>query len=1058
MLDSDSDSEVYERDSQSQFVSKEGDDEVLWEVVEITAEKQNFYKVRWAGVDPQTNKPWAQSWVTKSDCTDDLVHEWKRKKLKKNKKGISAFWSCNEPMTPTSPGSKGRASGASHTPTRVSAASSSTATKRSIRTSNALTISPEKKGKRSRSSALFDDDATEDATAQKSIRPKKRRKISVQKSTSDTDTAYTRSRKGKKSVASESESDTPAKVVSTREEEGGESDNEGSSRRRSVTPTPRDPVRRSPEQDAMYWKYKSGKISTPIKKKAKRSSESVADSPFSSSDEIEEIVPPPPPSPPSPAAQGAELPDATPPPEMYEYVDFDPDPPPQTNGHRVSAHTNGAKDDSYRRGIVPETQSSNNTQPRSQLPAQPLVPQRQPSTPPPEVQPVVELDSDHPSGSERNKTPTKPSRQPTLILPAPPSTPGRSSLIARMKPRTPSSSFISLTDHGADIIYDHKRLEVHQEEEEEELDDVDPVDTQPPRTTENKGARALRTIPQLSPAVFRSHLPPAASTSSHPSHRGTESTAAEESDEAEVQDLVSSIEQFSSPEKAGRKRKIGQPKARSRKGKERAIEEPSEDSATEDEDSSLEEAVRARGRQLAARARAKEVQRQREYNGEPDEGKRKTFSDLISAKARGKEAEKPRSDAWWLQKKVGKQKRVSSEPVEEQPPVRPMTETQIERLRGEEEESTQDLMMEAAGSRPAEEVEMAQDWKLEVLSQEVPAIPEELEPILISQDDELATRPRSKSKSSSHSRHSVQRTRSKENLVLPPTASMPSPTPIESQEQDNAPDFIATLALLNEKSQEIAALREALLAAQAPRPRELELEQELQTVRASLEAAQTSVADSERRVSDALRGKESAEKEREVFRDCYAKASGFATTIREENAELEKQAKIAKEQATTGVEAVKAMYSGRVKALEDDVIMYKRLATFIMEKDVRTNDEVRKRAAEEPELRARCGELAKENRVLKNEIVELRDDLEDKEIRVNYLERQLNMWKNQTTMLNADLNKVKSAQEGVDRVYQCGWRIDDALNVPCEQVFTTYDEFEKHMFSDKHLHNEQVNE
>ncbi|KAF8960772.1 hypothetical protein BDZ97DRAFT_1594011, partial [Flammula alnicola] len=50
----------------------------LWEVIEITAEKGNTYKVRWKGNDPKTMKPWPQSWVKKTDCTDDLVMEWKR--------------------------------------------------------------------------------------------------------------------------------------------------------------------------------------------------------------------------------------------------------------------------------------------------------------------------------------------------------------------------------------------------------------------------------------------------------------------------------------------------------------------------------------------------------------------------------------------------------------------------------------------------------------------------------------------------------------------------------------------------------------------------------------------------------------------------------------------------------------------------------------------------------------------------------------------------------------------------------------------------------------------
>lgn len=84
-----SDSELYERNSQSQFVSQEGDEDILWEVIEITAEKSKYYKVRWAGFNPETNKPWSQSWVPKSDCTDDLVQEWKRRKVMKRKKGMS---------------------------------------------------------------------------------------------------------------------------------------------------------------------------------------------------------------------------------------------------------------------------------------------------------------------------------------------------------------------------------------------------------------------------------------------------------------------------------------------------------------------------------------------------------------------------------------------------------------------------------------------------------------------------------------------------------------------------------------------------------------------------------------------------------------------------------------------------------------------------------------------------------------------------------------------------------------------------------------------------------
>jgi hypothetical protein len=51
----------------------------LWEAIEITAERGSKYKVRWAGVDSRSGKPWDQSWVAKRDCTENLVREWKIK-------------------------------------------------------------------------------------------------------------------------------------------------------------------------------------------------------------------------------------------------------------------------------------------------------------------------------------------------------------------------------------------------------------------------------------------------------------------------------------------------------------------------------------------------------------------------------------------------------------------------------------------------------------------------------------------------------------------------------------------------------------------------------------------------------------------------------------------------------------------------------------------------------------------------------------------------------------------------------------------------------------------
>ena len=69
----------------TQFVPQDDDDDLLWEVIEITAEDRKNYKVKWAGIDPQTGKPWKQSWVPKHDCTDVLVMQWKVTQAKQKK-------------------------------------------------------------------------------------------------------------------------------------------------------------------------------------------------------------------------------------------------------------------------------------------------------------------------------------------------------------------------------------------------------------------------------------------------------------------------------------------------------------------------------------------------------------------------------------------------------------------------------------------------------------------------------------------------------------------------------------------------------------------------------------------------------------------------------------------------------------------------------------------------------------------------------------------------------------------------------------------------------------
>lgn len=71
------------------FEPREDDEDTLWEVERITAEKGKLFKVKWKGFDPATGKPWVDSWVEKKDCTPDLVIAWKAEKKEKElrKKG-----------------------------------------------------------------------------------------------------------------------------------------------------------------------------------------------------------------------------------------------------------------------------------------------------------------------------------------------------------------------------------------------------------------------------------------------------------------------------------------------------------------------------------------------------------------------------------------------------------------------------------------------------------------------------------------------------------------------------------------------------------------------------------------------------------------------------------------------------------------------------------------------------------------------------------------------------------------------------------------------------------
>ncbi|KAI9058778.1 hypothetical protein FKP32DRAFT_1614591 [Trametes sanguinea] len=131
-------------------------------------------------------------------------------------------------------------------------------------------------------------------------------------------------------------------------------------------------------------------------------------------------------------------------------------------------------------------------------------------------------------------------------------------------------------------------------------------------------------------------------------------------------------------------------------------------------------------------------------------------------------------------------------------------------------------------------------------------------------------------------------------------------------------------------------------AADAPTPSS-EWEQKLAQLRAENEELQ--------------RRKAEAEKDRDLFRDLYSKASAHASEVSKENNALLERAELAEGQVRDGLAMVRATYDARVRAAEEDAARWKAQYRLLCERDARTADEIRRRAALEPELAAENARL-----------------------------------------------------------------------------------------------------
>ncbi|KAG2346494.1 hypothetical protein BDR05DRAFT_878400 [Suillus weaverae] len=238
-----------------------------------------------------------------------------------------------------------------------------------------------------------------------------------------------------------------------------------------------------------------------------------------------------------------------------------------------------------------------------------------------------------------------------------------------------------------------------------------------------------------------------------------------------------------------------------------------------------------------------------------------------------------------------------------------------------------------------------------------------------------------------------------------------------------------------------------------------------------IEVREALVADVTRSNSslDALtRSKSLAEKDRDFFRDQYTQASCFVSATRAENVELEQKAKIAEGQARDGVALIKHMFENQIKALKEDVDRWRGVSALLQEKDRRTDDLIRRRAAEHPELAERCRELECQVDSLRANLIELgrahqkssveRDkiqDLKPPELREHNQMPDFHLMKLSYTELEpgeilelnglpdpdtsslsqADALEPEEVEEEECGLYPCKWKTGADIIDQCQQTF-----------------------
>ena len=112
----------------------------------------------------------------------------------------------------------------------------------------------------------------------------------------------------------------------------------------------------------------------------------------------------------------------------------------------------------------------------------------------------------------------------------------------------------------------------------------------------------------------------------------------------------------------------------------------------------------------------------------------------------------------------------------------------------------------------------------------------------------------------------------------------------------------------------------------------------------------------------------SIEDDRDLLRKLYDDVSTHAQRLARENVELEEGRQRAEDRAQAGVAMVKATLNAQVVALKAEAEQLAALVKVLKDKDERTNDEVRARAAREPELQEENAQLRRENMEMRRKV------------------------------------------------------------------------------------------